>query len=135
MPTDLERTGDFSKSLNRAGGLRTIYDPDDDGFERSDEHGDARSVPRQHDPASRIDPTAKRIMQDFWGPNNAGDDLSGSNNFKASYRLADEECELLQPHRLEHQRQAEGVRPLFAIQDHAGPGQLHAQPLARSAER
>ena len=24
-------------------------------------------------------------MQDFWGPNNAGDDLSGSNNFKASY--------------------------------------------------
>src|SRR3954447_7512060 len=27
MPTDLERTGDFSKSLNRAGGLRTIFDP------------------------------------------------------------------------------------------------------------
>ena len=24
-------------------------------------------------------------MQDFWGPNNPGDDLSGSNNFKASY--------------------------------------------------
>ena len=27
MPTDLERTGDFSKSLNRVGGLRAIYDP------------------------------------------------------------------------------------------------------------
>ena len=27
MPTDLERIGDFSRSLNRAGGLRTIYDP------------------------------------------------------------------------------------------------------------
>ena len=27
MPTDLERQGDFSKSLNISGGLRTIYDP------------------------------------------------------------------------------------------------------------
>src|ERR1051326_316616 len=27
MPTDLERTGDFSKSLTRTGTLRTIYDP------------------------------------------------------------------------------------------------------------
>ena len=27
MPTDLERTGDFSQSLNRSGALRTIYDP------------------------------------------------------------------------------------------------------------
>src|SRR5215471_20666511 len=27
MPTDLERTGDFSRSLTKAGGLRTIYDP------------------------------------------------------------------------------------------------------------
>src|SRR6266478_2111848 len=58
MPTDLERTGNFSQSLIRTGGLRTIYDPTT---------------------------TAKRIMQDFWGPNNPGDDLSGSNNFKASY--------------------------------------------------
>jgi GTPase SAR1 family protein len=32
-----------------------------------------------------IDPTARRIMQDFWGPNNPGDDASGSNNFKSSY--------------------------------------------------
>jgi hypothetical protein len=27
MPTDLERTGDFSQSLTRTGTLRTIYDP------------------------------------------------------------------------------------------------------------
>jgi len=27
LPTDLERKGDFSQSLNTAGGLRTIYDP------------------------------------------------------------------------------------------------------------
>ncbi|MCX6636450.1 MAG: carboxypeptidase-like regulatory domain-containing protein, partial [Acidobacteria bacterium] len=27
LPTDLERTGDFSQSLNGAGALRTIYDP------------------------------------------------------------------------------------------------------------
>ena len=36
-------------------------------------------------PASRIDPTATRIMKDLWGPNGPGDDLAGSNNFKASY--------------------------------------------------
>ena len=27
LPTDLERQGDFSQSLNGDGGLRTIYDP------------------------------------------------------------------------------------------------------------
>jgi hypothetical protein len=36
-------------------------------------------------PQSRIDPTSRRIMADFWGPNNPGDDLSGSNNFRKSY--------------------------------------------------
>ena len=27
LPTDLERQGDFSQSLNASGGLRVIYDP------------------------------------------------------------------------------------------------------------
>ena len=85
MPTDLERTGDFSKSLNRAGGLRAIYDPTTTVLNVATNTATRDPFPGNIIPASRIDPTAKRIMQDFWGPNNAGDDLSGSNNFKSSY--------------------------------------------------
>jgi hypothetical protein len=85
MPTELERNGDFSRSLNRAGGLRTIYDPTTTVLDVATNTATRTPFPGNVIPASRIDPTAKRIMQDFWGPNNPGDDLSGSNNFKASY--------------------------------------------------
>ena len=85
MPTDLERIGDFSRSLNRSGGLRTIYDPTTTVLNVATNTATRQPFPNNIIPPNRIDPTAKRIMQDLWGPNNAGDDLSGSNNFKASY--------------------------------------------------
>ena len=85
QPTDLERNGDFSKSLNRAGTLRTIYDPTTTVLNTATNTATRQPFPNNIIPANRIDPTAKRIMQDIWGPNNPGDDLSGSNNFKASY--------------------------------------------------
>jgi hypothetical protein len=85
MPTDLERIGDFSKSLNRSGGLRTIYDPTTTVLNVATNTATRQPFANNIIPPNRIDPTARRIMQDFWGPNNPGDDLSGSNNFKASY--------------------------------------------------
>src|SRR5262245_10407791 len=85
MPTDLERVGDFSRSLTKAGGLRTIYDPTTTVLNVATNTATRQPFADNIIPASRIDPTAKRIMQDLWGPNNPGDDLSGSNNFKASY--------------------------------------------------
>jgi hypothetical protein len=85
MPTDLERIGDFSRSLNRAGGLRTIYDPATTVLNVASNTATRQPFPNNMIPASRIDPTAARIMQDLWGPNGPGDDLAGSNNFKASY--------------------------------------------------
>lgn len=85
MPTGLERIGDFSKSLNRDGSLRTIYDPATTVLNVATNTATRQPFPGNIIPANRIDPTARRIMQDFWGPNNPGDDLSGSNNFKASY--------------------------------------------------
>jgi hypothetical protein len=85
MPTDLERTGDFSKSLTRTGTLRTIYDPVTTVLNVATNTATRQPFAGNIIPPSRIDPTSRRIMQDFWGPNNAGDDLSGSNNFKASY--------------------------------------------------
>jgi hypothetical protein len=85
MPTDLERIGDFSRSLTRSGTLRTIYDPTTTVLNAATNTATRQPFPNNIIPTSRIDPTARRIMQDFWGPNNPGDDLSGSNNFKASY--------------------------------------------------
>jgi hypothetical protein len=85
MPTDLERIGDFSRSLNRNGGLRTIYDPTTTVLNVATNTASRQPFAGNIIPPSRIDPTARRIMQDFWGPNNPGDDASGSNNFKASY--------------------------------------------------
>ena len=85
MPTNLERGGDFSRSLTRAGALRTIYDPTTTVLNVATNSASRQPFPGNILPATRIDSTSKRIMQDFWGPNNAGDDLSGSNNFRASY--------------------------------------------------
>jgi len=85
MPTDLERNGDFSRSLNRSGGQRTIFDPITTVLNVATNSATRQPFPGNVIPASRIDPTAKRIMGDIWGPNNPGDDLAGSNNFKASY--------------------------------------------------
>jgi len=85
VATDLERGGDFSRSLTRTGTLRTIYDPVTTVLNVANNTASRTPFAGNVIPASRIDPTARRIMQDFWGPNNPGDDASGSNNFKSSY--------------------------------------------------
>ncbi|HZT29823.1 MAG TPA: TonB-dependent receptor [Bryobacteraceae bacterium] len=85
MPTDLERTGDFSKSLNIKGGLRTIYDPWTTQFDPATGAVSRTPFAGNIIPASRIDPTAARFMQDIWKPNNPGDDITGVNNYKIGY--------------------------------------------------
>ena len=85
VPTALERTGDFSKSLNAAGGLRIIYDPWTTQFGPATATVTRVPFPGNVIPADRIDATAKRIMQDIWQPNNPGDDITGVNNFKETY--------------------------------------------------
>jgi hypothetical protein len=85
QPTDLERQGDFSQTKNKYGGLRTIFDPWTTTIDTST--GVVTRTPFAGNiiPAGRIDPTAKRIMQDIWGPNRAPDDITGVNNFKIGY--------------------------------------------------
>jgi hypothetical protein len=85
MPTDLQRRGDFSQTLTRTGALRTIYDPTTTVLDVANNTSIRTPFPGNVIPASRFDPTAARIMGDIWGPNGPGDDLAGSNNFKASY--------------------------------------------------
>ena len=83
MPTDLERSGDFSRSLNTQGGLRTIYDP----FTTETNGSTVTRTPFAGNviPANRIDPTSKKILDDSWKPNAPGSGPTGVNNFIAGY--------------------------------------------------
>ena len=51
MPTDLERIGDFSRSLTRSGGLRTIYDPTTTVLNVATNTATRQPFPGQHDSA------------------------------------------------------------------------------------
>ena len=84
LPTQPERNGDFSNSLNGAGGLREIYDPFTTvitGANTSMRERFANNVI----PQSRLDPTAQRVMQDMFEPNGPPDNPSGLNNFRFTY--------------------------------------------------
>lgn len=85
MPTDLERNGNFSRSFNARGGLRTIYDPYTTQLIGGGASAQRTPFPGNIIPASRIDPTSATIMKDIWGPNGAGDDITGLNNFRLGY--------------------------------------------------
>jgi hypothetical protein len=83
MPTELERIGDFSQSLNNSGGQRTIYDP----FTTQTSGNTVTRQPFAGNviPANRIDATSKIMMSDIWKPNSPGVGPRGANNFLAGY--------------------------------------------------
>jgi len=85
LPTDLERVGDFSKTLNRAGALRPVFDPWTTVTDTATNTASRTPFAGNIIPASRIDPTSKLFMGDIWGPNNPGDDLTGVNNYRTGY--------------------------------------------------
>lgn len=81
MPTDLERTGDFSRSLNARGGLRTIFDPWTTKLNAAANTATREAFPGNVIPKSRLDSTAVEWMKDVWGPNNPGVGPTGVGNF------------------------------------------------------
>ncbi|MBI2685004.1 MAG: carboxypeptidase regulatory-like domain-containing protein [Acidobacteria bacterium] len=83
LPTDAERTGDFSRSLNTAGALRTIYDP----WTTQVNNNVVTRTPFAGNiiPSSRIDPTGKAVIGDLWKANNPGTGPTGLNNFLAGF--------------------------------------------------
>ena len=85
MPTDAEKSGDFSHSLTPQGNLLTIYDPFTTQFDAATSTVTRTPFPGNVIPQNRIDPSAKKLMSYLWGPNNPGDDRSGINNFKLTY--------------------------------------------------
>ncbi len=83
MMTPLERQGDFSRSLNSTGTLRTIYDPWTsrlDGSQATRQPFAGNTIPR-----TRIDPSAQQFLAEMWAPNGPGVDVTGRNNFTATY--------------------------------------------------
>jgi hypothetical protein len=83
LPTDRERAGDFSQSLNTQNAPRVIYDPYT--TQVSGNTVTRERFPNNIIPASRIDPTARVIMGDLWKPNNPGTGPTGVNNFITGY--------------------------------------------------
>ena len=81
LPTELERRGDFSQSYNANGTPRIIYDPLTSRTVNGVQVRDP--FPGNVIPANRWDPVAAQILAGLWQPNNAGDDATGFNNFKA----------------------------------------------------
>lgn len=72
LPTDLERMGDYSQSLNGSGGLRTIYDPWST-FTSADGATITRTpFPGNRIPTSQQDPVAVHYMSQLWKPNRPG---------------------------------------------------------------
>ncbi|MBI3280564.1 MAG: TonB-dependent receptor [Acidobacteria bacterium] len=83
MMTAIERQGDFSQSLNINGGLRTIYDPWTSRLEGS--QATREPFPGNVIPRSRMDPTSLKLLAEMWDPNRPGSDITGRDNFAASY--------------------------------------------------
>jgi hypothetical protein len=87
LPTQLERGGDFSQSLNNVGGLRTIFDPSTTQFNPANNTASpARRSPATSFRQSRIDPVSRRFMDDIWLPNNVpAPGRPGVQNFIQAY--------------------------------------------------
>lgn len=79
VPTELQKAGDFSRTLNAAGALVVIYDP-------ATTSGNVRQAfPGNRIPAERIDPVAKAAAA-FWPAPNQPGNIAGANNFAANSR-------------------------------------------------
>jgi hypothetical protein len=85
VPTALEQQGDFSQSYNIDGGIRTVYDPWTTKLDPTTGAVSVVPFPGNKIPSNRFDPLTASLMQQFWGPNNPGDNITGVNNYKKGY--------------------------------------------------
>jgi hypothetical protein len=83
MPTALERTGDFSQSLNSNGALRVIYDPYTTVFDPASGKATRTPFAGNKVPSQRFDSLGALWMSQMLTPNRAPDNVTGLNNFSA----------------------------------------------------
>ena len=86
VPTDLQRSGDFSQTFNARGLAIPIYDPTTTRVEAGKTVRDL--FPNNRIPANRLDPVALNILKFYPAPNRPPDNISGANNFRANYVTA-----------------------------------------------
>ena len=84
LPTDAERTGDFSRSLNARGGLRAIYNPFTTVL-NADGTATRQPYPNNVIPVSQQDPVGRRVMNDIWKPNLLGTGSDLVNNYRTGF--------------------------------------------------
>lgn len=84
VPTALEKTGDFSQSMNINGGVRTIYDPYSTLLDPVSGKVTRTPFAGNRVPSSRFDPLAVQFMSGLFQPNAVPDNITGTNNFKSS---------------------------------------------------
>jgi hypothetical protein len=85
LPTEREKQGDFSASLNALGGRRAIFDPFSTRLDATTGRVTRDPFPGNVIPQTRIDPTSAKFVREVWGGNRAGDDITGLNNFRADF--------------------------------------------------
>jgi len=83
MMTAQERQGDFSKSLNANGDLRTIYDPWTSKLVGG--KGTRQPFAGNVIPRARMDASSLKFLAEMWEPNGPGRDITGTNNFTAAF--------------------------------------------------
>lgn len=83
VPTDLERTGDFSQTLTDEGALRPIYDP---WSTRTAADGTVTRTPFAGNiiPGAQINAVARKYTDALWKANGPGIDAFHTNNFVVS---------------------------------------------------
>jgi len=86
LPTALERTGDFSRTLSFNAGvtaLKPIYDP----FTTQVSGASVTRMPFAGNviPRAQMDPVSLRFLQDIWAPNGPGDDATQVNNYRLTF--------------------------------------------------
>lgn len=81
VPTDRERTGDFSQTRANATQVIGIYDPDTTRPNPSGSGSIRDPFPGNVIPTNRFDPVARNVLGYFPRPNQPGDAGTGRNNF------------------------------------------------------
>lgn len=84
VPTELQRTGNFSQTYNASGVVIPIYDP---LTNRASGNTTVRDqFPGNVIPAARLDPVAVAAIAAYPLPNRAPDNITGANNYRTNYR-------------------------------------------------
>jgi hypothetical protein len=85
LPTELERAGDFSQTLNPDGGLRAIFDPYSTQFNPAANTATRTPFAGNRIPRAQMDPLSLRFLEDIWLPNGPGEGATRVQNYKQGY--------------------------------------------------